>query len=355
MVMAVVPAGARSDVLDRLSSVCADRALDDLGARIAELLTLVREDLVTFEADLATLPTGGESLVARSAEHLLGLGGKRLRPTCVMLASRVGSGFDPAACDLSVAVELVHSATLLHDDVIDLGDARRGAPAARTVYGNAASIFAGDWLLIEALRRVTRAGVEGTLVRLFDVIEEMIFAESLQLESKGKLDTSRDVWTRIVEGKTASLFRWAMFAGARAGGLGASASEALETYGVHLGMAFQAVDDVLDLVGDSRATGKGLFADLAEGKMTWPLIVGLERRPELADAVERLVAGPNGERAPLEARVVAGLRDCGAVDDCLAFAREHARSAVACLDRVPGGRATDALVTVARAAVERRK
>src|SRR5262249_22155884 len=148
-------------------------------------------------------------------------------PLCVALAARAGNGFGAAARQLAVAVELVHTATLLHDDVVDVGDTRRGAPAARVVYGNAASIFAGDWLLVEALRRVRAAAVPDALDRLLDIIEEMIMAESTQLDRRGVMVADRAAYFRVVEGKTASLFRWALWAGGRAGGLDERACRAL--------------------------------------------------------------------------------------------------------------------------------
>src|SRR5512139_3889306 len=196
-------------VLSSLRSVCDSQGLGDLSARLVELAELVRWDMKELEQALETVPRG-ESAVHKSGIHLLDQGGKRLRPMCVALAARCGTGFGPEARELGVAVELVHCATLLHDDVVDVGDTRRGAPAARTLYGNAASIFAGDWLLVEALRRVRAVEVPGTLERLLDIIEEMIFAESIQLENKGRIDTRRKSYFDVVEGKTAALFRWAM-------------------------------------------------------------------------------------------------------------------------------------------------
>jgi octaprenyl-diphosphate synthase len=273
-----------------------------------------------------------------------------------MLASRVGAGFDARGLDLAIAVELVHAATLLHDDVVDLGDVRRGAPSARTVYGNAASIFAGDWLLIEALRRVRRARVPETLDQLLDVIDTMIAAEALQLECRGRLDLDRETWLRIVEGKTASLFRWAMLAGARAGGLDASAAAALEAYGIDLGVAFQAVDDILDIAGDEEVTGKDLFADVREGKMTWPLIVALERAPEMISALSEVVfSGDPTERRRAGAEVLAVIERTDAIADCRRLAEARMASAVARLDELPDTEATRALATVASAVVERRK
>src|SRR5215212_3630153 len=178
-------------VLDRLAHVSAARGAPSLGERLASLDRWVRADLVAFEAELAALPRGAR-VVHAAAHHLLDLRGKHLRPLCVALASRFGAGFTEQARGLAVAAELVHNATLLHDDVIDVAERRRGQPAACVVYGNAASIFAGDWLLIAALRRIAATGVEGLLDRMLGVIDEMIAAESVQLERRGNVTGARD-------------------------------------------------------------------------------------------------------------------------------------------------------------------
>src|ERR1041385_1006148 len=232
-------------VLDRLAPVSAARGAPSLGGRLATLDRWVRADLIAFEAEIAAIPRGAR-VVHAAAHHLLDLRGKHLRPLCVALASRFGDGFTEQARGLAVAVELVHSATLLHDDVVDVGERRRGEPTARVVYGNAASIFAGDWLLVAALRRIAASGVEGVLDRMLTVIDEMIVAESIQLERRGNVTGSRDDYFAIVEGKTAALFRWAMIAGARVARLPSAAEVALERFGLHLGVAFQAVDDELN-------------------------------------------------------------------------------------------------------------
>lgn len=353
-VAAPVTDTGRAEVLRRLQSICRDRDLASLAGRLEDLASLVHADMAALERELALPP--GTRAVHRGAEHLVALGGKRLRPMCVALATKLGSGLDGRGRALAVSVELVHSATLLHDDVVDLGDSRRGAPSTRAIWGNAVSIFAGDWLLIEALRRVRGAGVPGTLERLLDVIDEMIVAESLQLEGRGRLDTGRELWQRVVEGKTAALFRWAMFAGGRAGGLGEGEVRALEQYGLHLGVAFQAIDDVLDLSGDQRTTGKALFADLREGKMTYPLILALERDRATEPLLREVLATSEASDADHArfAEIVRVLESCGALSDCRALAESHAAKAIAMLDSLPGGRATDALVTVAEATVSRR-
>lgn len=340
-------------LLEQLGGVAERRGLASLADRLRALGELVAGDLAACEIDLADLPRGA-NVVERAASHLIDLGGKRLRPVCVALAARTGSGFSDEARALAVAVELVHNATLLHDDVIDLGELRRGAATARAVYGNAASIFAGDWLLVEALRRVRRASVGGTLDRLLAVIEEMIYAESEQLEARGRLLTDRAAWFRVVEGKTASLFRWALYAGGRAGGLPEEQCRALEGFGAHLGVAFQAVDDLLDLTGNAHSTGKALFTDLREGKMTFPLIVALEREPALGPLLESAI-DDGGERTPADtvAALMAALERTGAVEECRALARARAAQAVGCLAALPPSPARAALETVAEATVGR--
>lgn len=341
------------DLLARLESLCAGRGLDSLAHGLHELVAFVGYDLAAFEAEFTRLPRDPR-LVGRSATQLLDLGGKRLRPMCLALAARLGSGFDQRALDLSVAAELVHSATLLHDDVVDLSDSRRGAPTARAIYGNAASIFAGDWLLVEALRRVHGCQLPHLMVELFDTIEEMIWAESLQLECRGQLTISRDVYFRVVEGKTASLFRWAMRGGAAAGGVDTASADALGEYGRHLGVAFQAVDDLLDLTGDTATTGKELFTDLREGKMTFPVIVALEREAALQPLIQKLIDEDEGAFSKADAaQVVDILRVTRAVEDCLALARERSAAAVSSLDGVDDGPSKRSLVTIAEALVDR--
>ncbi len=338
-------------VLDRLAHVSDAKGATSLGERLQALDRWVRQDLIDFEAELAVLPRGAK-LVQAAAHHLLDLRGKHLRPLCVALASRFGEGFTPRARGLAVAVELVHTATLLHDDVVDLAERRRGQPAACVVYGNAASIFAGDWLLVAALRRITAVGIDGLLDRMLTVIDEMILAESVQLERRGKLDdeaTLRAAYFEVVEGKTAALFRWAMVAGARAARLSAGGEAALERYGLHLGVAFQAVDDELDY---REGTGKDPLVDLREGKITYPLVVALERDRSLRARLQDVLAAesPNADDI---AAIAAAVRATGALAATRTLAEEHVARALAVLEELPAGPARDALVTVALASLER--
>jgi octaprenyl-diphosphate synthase len=336
----------------RLAAVAGRRGLPELAARLVELERWVAAELRDFEGELATVPRGVRA-VQSAAHHLLDLGGKHLRPMCVALAAKVGDGFGDPARRLAVAVELVHAATLLHDDVVDVAAARRGQPTARTVYGNAASVFAGDWLLIEALRRIRAAGTPALLDEMLAIIEEMILAESLQLERRGRLDGDVAEYLRIAEGKTAALFRWAMRAGAWAGGVEGERADALVRYGAELGVGFQIVDDCLDFAGDAVVTGKGLYADLREGKLTYPLLLALEREPGLAALAREAIAdeddGGGDDARRLQALIGARIVACGAVADARRIASARIAAAVAALAPIADGPARQALVTVALA------
>jgi octaprenyl-diphosphate synthase len=344
---------APDDVFANLEGVCEARGLDALAGRLVELRTWLEGDLAEVERALRSAGTGDEP-AHKAARHLLEQDGKRLRPVCVALAARTGVGFTPAARAYAVAVELVHNATLLHDDVVDVGDLRRGAPAARVVYGNAASIFAGDYLLTDALCRIQAAGQPDVLLRMLEVVKEMVVAESIQLARRGRVNGGQGEYFRIIEGKTASLFRWAMFAGARAGEVSPEAALALEAYGQKLGVAFQLVDDLLDLAGDPTATGKTLLADLREGKMTYPLILAMERDPELTPLLERSCAAEEVD-PDLAAHIARTMGGSGVTEDCLSLATRLCREAVRALAVLPPSRGRSALESVALAIPRRRR
>ncbi len=355
------------DVLQRLAAVCTKSGLEALADDLFDLSTFVGSDMEAFEQSFEKLQVPANpkehTQIHAAARHLLRVDGKRLRPLSVILAARIQGTFDARVADLSVAVELVHIATLLHDDVVDLGDQRRGEPAARAIYGNAASIFAGDWVLIEALRRVQRACVPHTLDELLTTISEMIYAEAVQLETRGRLDVTPAQWLQIVEGKTAALFAWAMAAGARAGGLDDVGAEALRSFGRHLGVAFQAVDDVLDLTGDESVTGKHLFADLREGKMTYPLLLAVEGEPSVVPVLREIVRyGQQAVSEPLSPelspqhlqRVLEAIDKTNAVARCMDLARGRMNSACEALAVLPDGEAKESLKTLANMAVSRK-
>jgi octaprenyl-diphosphate synthase len=208
----------------------------------------------------------------------------------VLLSAACFGPLPDAAPELAVVAELVHSATLLHDDVIDDSPERRGNPAARTVWGNAVSVLAGDLLLTHALDRTLTAETRA-LPELITTLRRLVDGEIVQLRGRAKLDTSEAVYFRILEDKTASLFAWAARAGAIVAGAPEAERDALGTFGERMGIAFQLVDDTLDYTGDTRETGKTLLADLGEGKVTLPLVLALAEAPVLMPLLERVRSG----------------------------------------------------------------
>lgn len=336
----------------QLQGVCESRGPADLAARLGELDRWIGAELRDFDAALATVPRGVTAVQA-AAHHLLDLGGKHLRPMCVALAAKCGDGFGERGRQLAIAVELVHNATLLHDDVVDVADTRRGQPAARTIYGNAAAIFAGDWLLVEALRRIRATGDLALLDGMLAIIEEMILAESIQLERRGRIDGDVADYYRVAEGKTAALFAWAMRAGARAGGCDDRVASALESFGRHLGVGFQIIDDCLDFGGVAAVTGKSLYTDLREGKLTLPLLLALPRDRELAALVAAAIADDDG--AGHHAAIAARIGAAGGLAEARREAQRRIAAAIDALAILPDGPGKAALITVAEATATREK
>jgi octaprenyl-diphosphate synthase len=317
-----------------------DRAM----ARLAQVQSLLVEDMTAIDGELARLTRKGASPATDSAVHLLEGGGKRVRPLTVLLASACFGPPPPAARDVAVVAELIHLATLLHDDVIDDGQERRGRPTARRVWGNAVSVLAGDLLLTHALERTAASAPAAVLADLFATLRRLVDGEVIQLRERTGRGPAEDVYFRIVRDKTASLFAWAARSGAAVAGAPADAAAALGEFGDRVGLAFQLVDDVLDYAGDPSVTGKMLLSDLAEGKYTLPLIRVLAGHPELAADVDGARSGD--DRAAR--RVAEAVRASGVCDQVRALAREETTQALAALNRLPPSGARDMLGAIAR-------
>lgn len=348
-------AGETPAYLDRLHATTAEHRAGLVTESLDAIRAFLADDLASIEQALAGVIGAGADCATplhASALHLLSLSGKRLRPLCVALAARVGGDFNESARAVAVAVELVHNATLLHDDVVDVSDARRGSPTARVIYGNAASVYAGDWLLIDALQRLETCGRADLMVRLLRVLREMLDGEALQLEKRGNVDASVEDYFRIVRGKTASLFRFALYAGGAAGNVPERDCQALGAFGEAMGVAFQVTDDTLDLSGVATDLGKNIFADLHEGKFTYPLLLAMERAPQLRETLRHALA--DNDCSSLEAEVLGALESTGALADARTKALELSNEAMAALAAIPDCRARKALEQVAVALVHRK-
>lgn len=344
------PAYAPPPVLATLEDAANRQSLNATAKRLAELRNWLAEDLQGLERELSTV-SGDETLAARAAHHLLSCPGKRIRPICVYLAARMGSVANATHLrGLAAAVELLHAATLLHDDVIDEGTERRGVPAARIVYGNTASVLGGDFLLVEALRRIQACGLPEVMSGALDVIGQMVQAEAIQLAHRGDFSPDQTRYEAIVMGKTASLFHWAMFAGSTLANMPPEACLELAAAGSDLGMAFQLIDDTLDLVGDADALGKDLCVDLREGKITWPILVACERDRGLQAAIQAMLDSKEGDGM---AALVAQISATGAVEATRRHAREIADRAQSRIEGLPPSEARDALIAVVDSAIAR--
>jgi octaprenyl-diphosphate synthase len=312
--------------------------------RLAEVRAILGEDLAAVELELARLTRDGVSPATESAVHLFEAGGKRVRPLTVLLSAACFRQPPPEARDLAVVAELVHLATLLHDDVIDEGQERRGRPTPRRMWGNAVSVLAGDLLLTHALERASVAGPPRVLADLFATLRRLVDGEVVQLRGRTRLDPREDVYFRIVHHKTGSLFAWAARAGAAVVGAPPEAIDALGEFGARVGTAFQLVDDVLDYAGDPGSTGKALLSDLVEGKLTLPLIRAMAGRPSLGEAIEAVRSGDSHAAA----HVAEVVRSSGACDGVRTLAREETGRALAALDALPPSNARDLLGAIAR-------
>jgi octaprenyl-diphosphate synthase len=321
----------------------------DALVRLAEVRRLLEHDMGWVEQELGRAVGEGLEPATSSAQHLFEAGGKRIRPLAVLLGAACFGEIGQAARELAVVAELVHLATLLHDDVVDDGDERRGIVTARRVWGNAVSVLAGDLLLTHALGRTTAVAPHPILVDLVRTLRLLVDGEVVQLRGRTKLEANEALYFRIVEHKTGALFGWAMRAGAATANAPSASVDALSAFGEHVGVAFQLVDDVLDYVGDPETTGKALLVDLHEGKLTLPLLRALARGAADAGDVEGC---RRGDRAAAT-RLANAVRASGACDDVRALARERTKAGLAALERVPVSYARSLLAEIARSLTER--
>ena len=290
---------------------------------------LAAPDMAAMDALIRRRLASDVVLINQVAEYIIGAGGKRLRPMLLLLAAGALGHRGPDAHQLAAVVEFIHTATLLHDDVVDESDLRRGRKTANAVWGNAASVLVGDFLYSRSFQlmvELERMDVQRILADTTNTIAE---GEVLQLLHVRNPDTDEAAYLRVIERKTAILFAAATRLGALLAGADASTCDALHRYGLALGYAFQIADDVLDYASDAATLGKNLGDDLAEGKATLPLIHAMQHsdaatRAVLRDAIE------HGDTAAMP-QVLAAIDACGSLDYSRERALQYARDAEAAL------------------------
>ncbi len=311
--------------------------------RLADIHSMLGMEMGWVDAELRKMAETGLQPATSSAQHLLEAGGKRVRPLALLLAAACFGSIPKAACELAVVAELVHLATLLHDDVVDDAPDRRGRPAARVLWGNAVSVLAGDLLLTHALERTSAVAPPAILADLFATLRRLVDGEIVQLRGRAALDPRQATYFAIVEDKTASLFGWAARAGAAIAGAPGPLVKALGEFGAHLGVAFQLVDDVLDYEGDPAVTGKSLHADLREGKLTLPLILAVEKDPSL----QACLSSARELDPDAAARLLAAVRVLGTGAEVRALAERETGHALAALALLPASPAREMLAAIA--------
>jgi octaprenyl-diphosphate synthase len=241
-----------------------------------EVFEMLREDLSAIEREFGRDTVSRVEAITEIGEYLRGGGGKRIRPVLLLLSSKLFNYQGRGAIKLGAVVEIIHTATLVHDDIIDEAETRRGRPAANTQWGNSKCVLAGDWLYMQAFKIAVQERNFRILDTLIDLTQQMVEGELLQMEKLGQL-ISLDEHFNLIFRKTACLFSVCMRIGGILGGATPEQEENLAQYGLDLGMAFQIVDDVLDLTASEDVLGKPVASDLREGKVTMPVIHALER------------------------------------------------------------------------------
>ncbi len=285
--------------------------------------------------------------LGESCSLTLSAGGKRLRPLLVFLTCREGEAIGAGHVAAAMAVELVHMATLVHDDVLDGAELRRGRPTLAAKYGRRVSAAAGDYLFASAFATLTQAGSARAVSMLARTSRDLSLGELVQMEQTGDLALPREAYLKRCRLKTAGLFSVSCMLGALLSDCSEGTIQAMDDFGLHLGLAFQIADDILDFDGDAEAIGKVAGADLRDGTVTLPLMIALERDAGIGD----LIAGGLDDAGVEE--VCLRVRDAGALEAARQQARSHVAQAGAVLAAVSGELETGPLALIAEMAADR--
>jgi octaprenyl-diphosphate synthase len=329
----------------------APRAAEAPTLSLEEIRAPVRLDLMAVDAMIRARLKSAVPLVDQVAEHIIGGGGKRLRPLLCVLAGRACGIESERHIDAAVFIEFVHTATLLHDDVVDGSQKRRGRATANNIFGNQASVLVGDFVYSRAFQMMATVGSQRVMEIMADATNVIAEGEVLQLMNAHDPETTEQRYLEVIYRKTGRLFE----AGAEVAGVLANAGiaqqVALGSYGKHLGTAYQLIDDVLDYKSDPATRGKNLGDDLAEGKPTLPLLHALRHGNDEQRALIRLAIEQGGlaQLGP----IVEAIEATGGLEYATGFAQRETAQALAALDALPDTPYRQALAALARFALER--
>lgn len=287
----------------------------------------MRDDLLRVEQEIAAQNGAAIEPVAEISQYLLSGGGKRLRPALLLLSSRFCGYGGGSAIRLAAVVEMIHSATLIHDDVIDGADTRRGRPSANSRWGNHMSVLAGDWLYMQSFELALREQNFRILEILIDLTQNMVEGELIQLTKLGRMEITEQDALDLSYRKTACLFSGCMRLGAVLAGQDEAVEQAMADYGRYAGLAFQLVDDLLDFTASPEQLGKPVLSDLKEGKVTLPLIYALENGASEGRRLVSTVLAEKGFHSVRPEQISALVNDSGALDRARTLAHEFAAKA----------------------------
>lgn len=297
------------------------------------LQQVLEEDLKAVDKVILETVSGFTDLIPRIVSYLIESGGKRLRPSLALLVAKMFGYEGARKYPLASAVEFIHTATLLHDDVVDESLLRRGQPSANVTFGNKPSILVGDFLLAQSLQLMIKDGDPKILAIFGNTASILTEGEIIQLEKLHDISLSEADYLKIIHAKTAELFSSSCHIGAVLGSTNAHDHKALACYGYHFGIAFQIVDDALDYVASEKDLGKAVGDDFREGKMTLPVIHAYSKATKEEKAFfERCIAHRFQEDGDLD-KAIAILNTYGSIDYCLGMANEHAAKAEASLEQ----------------------
>src|ERR1700749_966543 len=320
---------------------------------VERLSALVANDMAATDRMIHARMTSGVALIPDLAKHLIDSGGKRLRPMLTLAAAKAGGYAGDHHIRLAAAVEFIHTATLLHDDVVDESSLRRGKVSANIVWGNKPSVLVGDFLFSRAFQLMVETGSLTVLDILAGASAIIAEGEVMQLKSANNLGVTEEDYLRVVSAKTAALFAAAAVSGAVISGQSGERIAALREYGQNLGIAFQLVDDALDYSGRQALMGKSVGDDFREAKVTLPIILAYARANEAARKFwgRAIETGPQGE-AGLGRRNTP-VQETGAISDTMTRARRYAGDAKRALDILPASEIRSVLGEIADFCVER--
>ena len=319
-----------------------------------EIFDLLRDDIVAIEEQFGQDTVSNVAAITEIGEYLRAGGGKRIRPALLLLSAKLFGYKGAGAVKLASVVEIIHTATLVHDDIIDEAEIRRGRPAANTQWGNSKCVLAGDWLYMQAFKIAVQERNFRILDTLIELTQQMVEGELLQMEKLRKLITLNEHFDLIFR-KTACLFSVCMRLGAILGGATTEQESALGQYGHDLGMAFQIVDDVLDLTASEDVLGKPVASDLREGKATMAVIHALERcTPEERSRIETVLRH-GAFNGVTHAEILEILRRYGSLEAATARAAHYAESAQKSICTFPDSEIKRALLWAPEFVVAREK